>query len=573
MMEKLRALIYFIPFIKKYYKQEIVLVILMLLSSAGTLVAPFVLKLVIDEVIPSHNYNFLLVLLATYFLICIIRIIIQYCSTYLFDYVSNNIMKDIRLHLFSHLLRLPMDFYVNNKVGDIMHRINSEVNSIQNILTNSFIRLISNLSTIVGLIIALSLLNVKLFFISAAILPLIFLNTKYFQPKIHEKIKVCRTTDANILNIILEKLLNVRLIKSFMTYEKEEKDVSSHIDEQITINLEFTKLSNITRNITLLLTISVPILILCIGGKDVILGYMTLGSLVAFIQYSNKLYAPLKDLMSLYFDMIRAVVSMDRIYEIMLIPQEQTNHLPRHVRLEGNIIFHDVSFSYRTTPILQHFTLNLKSGVSYAIVGKSGCGKSTLVNLLCRFYHPQSGYISISNIPIDTLPLKQYRERINLISQENYIFNDTIKNNITYYNPTCSSKQLEKIIEICDLGTLIKSLPHGIETMVGDQGCILSGGQKQKIALARALYKEADIIIFDEATSALDTETEHIIQDNILKYFKDKTIIIVSHRLCTLKNVDQIICIKNGMILEQGSHYELYNKRGLYYQLFKEQVI
>jgi len=283
----------------------------MLLASAGTLVSPYILKLIIDDVFPSSDYQLLIYILLGYVAIVVFRVLVSYGSTFIFEWVSNHIMKDMRVDLFTHLIRLPLNFYDNNKTGDIIHRINSEVNSIQNILTNSLIRIISSLCLIIGLVTMLSILNFKLFLISLAVFPVIFLNTLYFQPKIHATIKESRKKDSDILSFLMERFANIKLLKNYMRYDYEKARLDNVVDEQISLNMKITKLSATNRNISTFFTAMVPVVILGIGGMDVMKGAMTIGTLVAFIQYMNRMFDPFRDLMGLYYDMIRASVSME----------------------------------------------------------------------------------------------------------------------------------------------------------------------------------------------------------------------------------------------------------------------
>lgn len=560
--------------------QESVLVVLMFIGSVSALASPYILKIIIDDVFPSRNFTFLLQVLAIYAGISIARIFITYASNYLFAWVSNYIMKDIRIDVFAHLVRLPLSFYNENKQGDIIHRINSEVNSIQNILTGSVVRIINSVCTIIGITVLLCILNWKLFLISLVVMPFIFLNTRYFQPKIQKNIKAGRLKDSEILSYFMESFTNIRLIKSYMNYRSEEEKINKHLDEQIVLNLSNVRLTSTTRNISLLLTAFVPILVLGLGGKDVIGGTMTVGALVAFIQYMNRLFDPFRDLMGLYFDLVRAVVSMDRIHEILEIqPEKETGINDKRpnttaASLEGKIVFKNVSFSYNESePVLHNIDLSFEPGKTYALVGSSGCGKSTIINLLCRFYNTVRGGIYLGGQRIDQFDLYALRSRINLVSQDNQLFHDTILNNITYGNAAASQEQAQQAAQLSYIYDYIREMPSRFDSMVGDQGVTLSGGQKQRIGIARSMLRTgADIILLDEATSAIDSDTESRILENICRANKGKIIIVVSHRLSAIKDVDQIICLNNGAVEETGTHTELLEKRGFYWNLFRNQI-
>lgn len=577
MIKHLSSLKFFIRYLKNYIFQEIVLVILMFMGCIGTLVSPYILKIIIDKVFPSKDFQLLIYILLVYVVVCLLRIVLAYFSTYMFENISNKVMKDIRVDFFAHIIKLPLSFFDKNKTGDILHRVNNEVDSIQSILTGSVVRMINGVCTIIGLTVMLCILNPKLLFLSLTIFPLIYINTQHFQPKIHKIIKLGRNKDADILSYLMECFSNVKIIKNFASYKYEEEKLSSHIDEQISLNMKQVYLSSLTRNVSLFLTAVIPILILYVGGRDVIIGVMTVGSLVAFIQYMNRLFDPFRDLMGLYFDLVRAVVSMDRIYEIF---SQSTEH--ELVGQNGNktfssdnkeITFKNVSFQYNSIPVLDNVSFTLEPGLRYALVGPSGCGKSTIINLLCKFYVPTQGNIYIGGIDIHDVNLDSLRKEVNLVTQDNHLFHDSVINNILYgIDIKQDQEYIRYITQQSRIDKYIAKMPDEMDTIIGDKGVTLSGGECQRIALSRLFLNHAGIVILDESTSAIDSETEKEILENIYREKKNKTIIIVSHRLSAIKDVDIIICMDRGRIIEIGNHNTLLQKRGTYWNLFKEQI-
>lgn len=573
-MMKIKLLVRFAKYIKPYWKKELLLFLLMILTSAGALVSPYILKIFIDDVFPSKDYGLLIKILLIMIGVNVLRLGISFVSEYMFEWVSNHIMKDIRMDLFHHLVHLPMSYYDKNKTGDIIHRVNSEVNSIQGILTGTAIRLINDACTIIGLTTALCLLNYKLFLISIVVMPFIFLNTRHFQPKIHKYIKKGREKDSAILSFLIEKFENVKLIKSYNRYDYEKSRLNHQIQEQIGINIGTVKLSATTRNISSLMVTAVPVLIFAVGGKQVMSGSMTIGALVAFIQYMNRFFDPFKDLMGLYWDTIRAGVSMQRIFELFEVPvQKNEGKVLTYVSLVHKTLFFDnIGFSYDGLMVVDQLTLRLEAGKKYAFVGSSGCGKSTLVNLLCNFYQPQQGHIYIGDVDIRNMDINELRSKIAVVTQDNQLFHDSVWENIKYGNPESSDPDIAKASELTGLDEQVKKIKNNYQAIVGDRGTKLSGGQKQRIAITRAILKNADIIILDEATSALDSESEKTIFENLCGLYRDKTMILISHRLSAIKDVDEIICMDKGQVIEKGSHEELITKRGFYRNLFKEQI-
>lgn len=568
---KFRLFIRFAKYLKPYWREEALLLVLMILSSAGTLVSPYVLKIVIDTVFPAHDYSLLLQILLILLGINVLRLGIGFISDYLFEWVSNHITRDIRTDLFGHLLQLPMSFFNKNKAGDLVHRVNSEVNSIQSILTGTVVRLINSVCTIIGLTVMLCILNWKLFLISMTVMPFIFINTRWFQPKIQRTVKESREKDSDILSFLMERFANMKLIKSYVRQDYEQNNLLKKIGEQIGLNLKNVRLTATTRNITMLFTMAVPLLIFGVGGKQVMAGAMTVGALVAFIQYMNRIFDPFRNMMGLYFDAIRASVSMQRIFDLLEITPEKTDG-KTSIQLRNDICFRHVYFSYDQLPVLQGLDFTFRYGKKYAVVGGSGCGKSTLTALVCRFYHPKEGDIYIGDTNISKMNIHALRRRIALVTQDNQLFHESIADNIRYGKLDGADNEVEVAVAQVGIADHIHQLPQGFATVIGDRGAGLSGGQQQRVAIARAILKDADVIILDEATSALDSDSEKNILEELCRLYSDKTMIVISHRLSAIRDMDEIVCMDGGRVMESGCHEELICQKGFYWKLFKEQI-
>ena len=563
----------FLKYLKPYWKKELLMFFLMVLGSIASLASPYILKIIIDKVFPSKNFHLLIEILLILFSINIARIVISFCSDYLFEWVSNHVMLDMRIDLFNHMIRLPMNFFDKNKTGDMIHRINSEVNTIQSLLTGSILRLINSVLMIIGLCVALCLLNYRLFLISLLTIPFIFLNTLYFQPKIRKIIKKSREKDADILAYLIERLGNVKLIKIYNKFDFENFKLIGKIKGWIDLNLKTVILSSSTKSFSTFFISFTPILIFYWGGGLVMSDILTIGSLVAFIQYLNRLYDPLRDLMSLYIDIVRSSVSMRRIIEFFELSQElSAKKCIRDLSICNAIKFDNICFSYDNNLVLNKLSLEFIVGKTYAIVGTSGCGKSTIINLLCRFYEKESGQIYFDGTELEFFNINNLREKIALITQDNQLFHNTIYENIKYGNEFSTFDEIIESTKITGIYEHIMSIDGKFESIVGDNGTKLSGGQKQRIAISRALLKKADVVILDEATSALDSESEKQIFNNLCTIYKSKIMILVSHRLSAIKEVDEIICLDNGRVVEQGPHEILIEAKGFYYSLFKNQI-
>lgn len=573
-MQTYNLFLKFLRFIKPYWGQEILLFVLMVLVSAGTLVSPYVLKIIIDDIIPSGNLKYLLQILAILVTINLVRILIGFCSDYLYTWVSNHIMLDIRKELFNRILHFPVGFFDKNKTGDVTHRINEEVNNVQGMLTGSLMRFIRNTLTLAGLAVALCLLNWKLFLVSMVVLPFVIINTRHFQPGIHKLYTQSREKDADVLDFFGERFNNIKLIKTFNRYQFENLKLTEKIKDLISLNLKSTIQSSTTQSISTFLISLSPLIVFAWGGQQVITGAMSLGALIAFIQYLNRIFNPVNDSMGLYWDVVRTSVSMKRIFEFMELPTEKLfNDHGNRLKLNTPLTFENITFKYENTYIFENFNLSLTPGKSYAIVGSSGCGKSTLINLLCRFYEPEKGCIRFGINRIEEFDIHELRNRIALISQEVSLFRGSIAENIQYGDLQSDIKHIEHVARLAGLSNMVNETIEGLNSNLGNEGAKISGGQKQRIAIARALLKDSDIIILDESTSAMDSECEKEILENIFRLFKAKIIILISHRLSAISYVDEIICLHKGRIAEKGNHSDLIARKGYYLNLVKQQLI
>ena len=573
-MQTYNLFLKFLRFIKPYWGQEILLFVLMVLVSAGTLVSPYVLKIIIDDIIPSGNLKYLLQILAILVTINLVRIFIGFCSDYLYTWISNHIMLDIRKELFNRILHFPVGFFDKNKTGDVTHRINEEVNNVQGMLTGSLMRFIRNTLTLAGLAVALCLLNWKLFLVSMVVLPFVIINTRHFQPRIHKLYTQSREKDADVLDFFGERFNNIKLIKTFNRYHLENIKLTEKIKYMISLNLKSTIQSSTTQSISTFLISLSPLIVFAWGGQQVITGAMSLGALIAFIQYLNRIFNPVNDSMSLYWDVVRTSVSMKRIFEFMELPTEKLfDESGNRIKLNTPLTFENVTFKYENVYIFENFNLTLIPGKSYAIVGSSGCGKSTLINLLCRFYEPEKGNIRFGNKNIEEFDIHALRNRISLISQDVSLFRGSIAENIQYGDLQSDTDRIEHAARLAGLSNMVNETIEGLNSNLGNEGAKISGGQKQRIAIARALLKDSDIIVLDESTSAMDSECEKEILENIFRLFKDKIIILISHRLSAISYVDEIFCLHKGKLVEKGSHSELVARKGFYLNLVKQQLI
>ncbi len=566
---------YFLKFLKPYWVHQSVVFVLMVLGTVSSLAFPYIMKIIIDDVFPNKDYELLIFILLLLLGITVGNIIISFCSNYLFAWINNRIMLDIRSHLFDHLIQLPLSFYDRNKSGDVVYRMSNEVDRIQSFITSSALSLVHSLLTLIGLTVVLCWLNWQLFLVSIIVVPFLVLNIRYFQPKIKDITERGQKKGSEVMSYLIERFESIQLIQVYNAYHYENNRLRSQLNGLVTISMQNVTCSGAMRSISRFLTSLTPAIILGWGGHKVMLGVMSLGALVAFLQYLSRLFAPFRNLNRLYIALIRVSVSMKRVFEFLEIDVQKNidGSATSPFSFQKEIAFTNLNFGYNGQPILQDFSLRLEKGKKYALVGSSGCGKSSLVNLLCRFYESETGAITIDHTPITNIKLYDLRERIGLVTQENQVFHDTIWDNIRYSKPESTPEEVHRAISIAGLNGFIEKSEDGALTLIGDRGNTLSAGQRQRIAIARAVLRDSDILILDEATSALDSESEGKIIASLQDLYEDNTMIVISHRLSTIQQVDEIICLDGGRVVEQGPHEELIEEKGHYWRLFRKQLI
>jgi len=563
----------FFRYLLPYVYQEILLLIFIAISSCGALASPYILKILIDKVFPNRDAALLIKTLLILLGIYLLRILSSVAADYLHTWISNRIVRDIRKSIFKHILHLEISYFKQNKTADLLYKINNEVDKIRQILTSVIVRILDNIFTMAGIIVLLASLNLKLFLYSIILFPLIFASVKYFTPRIKRAFEETGKKESDLLHYFTERFSSIKIIKVFNTYRWETDFLDTKIAALMKLNQHTSLLSSTNRNISSFLMAAGPVIVLWIGGSDLIAGTVTLGSLIAFIQYLNRLYPPSLDLLNLYGDIIRATVSMKNVMKIFDEPvcKRTTSMTPFELNF-NRIEFVNVSLSYDEKPVLKNLNCSFQCGKVYAIVGASGCGKSSMINLLCRFLDPDQGVIKVDNIDISEIDKYTWLETVSLMAQDYNIFNASIRDNIVYGTFDIDDVALGKFLQYTGVDSIAQNLKNGLHTEAGERGTRFSGGEVQRILITRALLKRARILILDEATSAIDSKTEENILLNLRLHFNIPLIFIISHRVSTIRHADEVVCLENGMIIEKGSPAALLKKKGAYYNLFKAQL-
>ena len=558
---------FFLKFVIPYWHYGLVVLAFMLVGIVTSLVFPYVFKIIVDEALPAQDYEYLVTLVGILLGITGLNLILSFVSYYVYNWINNRVVNDMRITIFEHLLYVPYEFHQKTKTGDLVHRINNDISLIKNFLTSSAFNFLRSCLMLLGLSSIMAYLNVKLFLLCLIAAPIFIANLIYFRPKVRNVTEERQKERSELLSFFVERFSRVLLIQSHNGYGIEKNILDKRLSTLMGLNLRNVFYSASMGTISGGVRAAVPALILLVGGYQVIMGTMSLGSLFAFLQYFSRIFSPIQSLNGLYVNYVRTTVSMRRILDLMDIPaaSSKSNPQAQPFAFQDRIRFENVHYAYEKEKIVENLNLELMRGKSYALVGPSGCGKTTVLHLLCGFVHPQNGRVTIDDVNTRDMDIHDLRNHIAYGTQTPMLYQDSIRANISYGNSEIHAEAVESVFNAMGFENL------NLDTLVGDQGAKISGGQQQRIALARLLIKKGDILLLDEATSALDSESEGIIYDLLRSHYQDKTILVVSHRWATIQKVEEVICLSDGKISERGTPEELMQKRGVCWRLFQDQ--
>lgn len=560
-----------IGYIKPYKFRFVLAMLSMALFSAVAGGIVWLSKTVLDKVLIAKDLKMLAIISLAIPFIFALKGIADYGKTYFLNYIAQNAIKDLREDLYAKLISLSHGFYVTHSTSKIMSRITNDIQALQTALLKVPPTLIRDGLIVIGMIGILFYLHWKYAFIVVVVLPLISLPLVQFARKMRKASKEGQVQMAEIYSSLQEMLSGFSVIKSFCREEHEKKRFSANNKHYYNIQQRMVRVDARSTPVMETLAMTGAAVVLWFGGKDVINGVWTLGEFTAFIVAIQQMYQPLKNFAQLNLTIQQSVTASERIFEIL--DQKPTifdlKDSKKIQNFSDNIVYRNVCFSYEESkPVLNKINIEIKKGQTVAFVGSSGSGKSTIANLLLRFYDVTAGEILIDNINIKDLTLESLREQIGVVSQDVSLFNDTIKYNIAYGKLDATDEEIEIAAKAANAHNFISKMPEQYNTLVGERGMKVSGGEKQRIAIARAMLKNPPILILDEATSALDSESEKLVQEAIETLMKNRTTILIAHRLTTVKNADKIVVIDNGTIAEQGTHKELLEKNGIYAKLY-----
>ena len=557
------------------YKKGILLsVSLMLLSSAISLLGPVIVKTALDNFIPNKNIKGLIISAIVYTLIFITVAKIMRHRMFTMGNIGQNILVDIRRDLFTKLQYVPFNYYDTRPHGKILVRVVNYINSLSDILSNGFVNLIADMVTLIMTVIFMLFLSPKLTLITLIGLPILFavmFSLKNRQRRAHQRVSA---KQSNLNAYIHESINGIRVTQSF-----SRKQENLTVFKELCIDCSDSWMKAVQLNFLIWPSIEIisvfSVSLIYIFGILVFDKAITVGLLIAFIAYVWIFWAPIMNMGNFYNTLINAMAYLERIFEAMDEEPEYDKKDALELKgIIGDVVFKDVCFEYeKDVPILENINMNIKSGEKIALVGPTGAGKTTIVNLLCRFYRIKSGEILIDNVNIKDVTLKSLRKEIGVMLQDPFVFSGTIMDNIRYGRLDATDEEVINAAKVVKADDFIREFKDGYNTILNEQGNGLSVGQKQLISFARVLLSDPKILILDEATSSIDTETETLLQEGIEELLKGRTSFVIAHRLSTIINSDKIMYIGNKSILEEGTHEELLEKEGLYYNLYKSQYL
>lgn len=493
-----------------------------------------------------------------------------FMTNYMLAWVSTHLLNNLRQLMFERMLEVPLGFYAETSVGRVINSMMFEVQQIIDMLRNVFTSMIRDSLTVAGLLGYLFWLNPALTLITLVLIPLIAVVVRYTGKRLRRLNEHFLTINAEMTQVIEETTRAQQVIKIFGGHEYERKRFKQRAATLRSYSMRMASTFAATVPVTQLMTafaVSLVIVIALIQAND---GQTTVGSFASFITAMLMLLTPLKHLAEVNGPLQRGLAAADAVFALIDAAPERTTGKPLPARVKGRLDFIDVGFIYpgQKQPALSHINLTIQPGETVAFVGMSGGGKSTLVNLVPGFYSATSGVIRIDGEPIEAVSLASLRSQIAMVSQNVVLFDDTVAANIAYGDANPDPVRIEAAVKAAHLSEVIAGLPEGLDTMIGDNGSRLSGGQRQRLAIARAIYKDAPILVLDEATSALDTESERAVQAALDELMQGRTTLVIAHRLSTIERADRIVVLVDGQIVETGSHAELLEKNGVYANLY-----
>jgi ATP-binding cassette subfamily B protein len=562
-----------LTYLRPYWRQVGVALVAIIAGAAAQLAQPYLIKLAIDRFIAVRRLDGLERLALAYLAILVAGFALEYLQTWTMQMTGQRIMFDLRMAIYGHLQRLDLGYYDRNPVGRLMTRVTSDVDVLNDLFTSGVVTIFGDVFTLVGIMAVMLGMNWRLALVAFAVLPLIALVAQWFRSHVRDSYRVVRGWIARINAFLNENITGMSTVQLFrreaLNFSRFDEIDRKHRDANIESIYYYSVFYPAIE------IVAASALIIWYGGASVLRQTLTIGALVAFLQYSQRFFRPISDMSEKFNVLQAAMASSERIFSLLdepLAVSSPASPVRRSQSAAGHIVFEHVWFAYKDEDyVLRDVSFEVRPGQRVGIVGATGAGKSTITNLLLRFYDVNRGRITVDGVDIRELDLADLRGLVSLVLQDVHLFSGTIADNIRLGNQALDDDQVRRAARAVHADAFIERLPAGYGTAVAERGSTLSVGQKQLLSFARALAFEPRVLILDEATSSVDTDTELLIRDALHVLMAGRTTIAIAHRLSTIQDMDRILVLHKGHLRESGTHQELLALRGIYYRLFELQ--
>ncbi len=557
--------------LRPYWRRLTLGVLLLALTNLVTLAMPLGLQQLIDRVFAYHDLTLLNLVTLGLLALFLLRAVLDAAQSYLISSTSQRLIANLRVQLFDHLTRLSLSYYDERRVGEVLSRVTNDVTQLTT-LNDNVVPLLGQVITLVGSIVIVFALNWRLTLITLVAVPPTFIIISILGRRIWADSSEIQESLAQATGILDESLGAVRVVKAFARERHEFRRFSASIATLLRISLRRARAQSFVGPLIGFVGFSAVLLVIWFGGREALAGRLTSGDLVAFILYLTLVIGPISALSGVFTQTQAALASAARVFAVLdtpVDPSEASATLPDLSPLSGRISFDHVSFAYAPDrPVLSDVSFEVAPGRVVALVGPSGAGKTTLLNLLLRLYERSGGAIRLDGHDITAVNIVSLREQVALVPQEPTLFSGSVAENIRFGRLDASDAEIEAAARAANAPDFVQRLPQGYATVIGERGVKLSAGQRQRVAIARAILRNPRILLLDEATAALDNVSEALVQDALNRLMRDRTTLVVAHRLSTVQDADSILALDHGAIVEQGTHSELLARGGLYAQLY-----